>query len=396
VSLDRSGRRPAGTARLDGDWGGVVALCRAVEAALPQRLPEIVDHIRSEIPAYASIAREEHERGVREQCLGLLEGLETCTAPTVEQIGPARALGRQRAREGLPVEAMIDAYHIGYHDMWEIILEKSDASDADLTAQLLQVVNWVWTWIRHTSSAAADAYAGIVRSQQTVQINLTHRLLEALRSGEAGSDEAVRLARALAFDPDQTFQAVSTPTNSWSAEKLDLLQRGFDFQRGTIRSAARGPFAIVLFQDVSAAVVVSAIHKIRPSLPIGIGLPRQGLGGAKASIVDAEQALAVAEKRGEVVEFGDQWLQAIIGTQRHRLAPVLRSDEEISGVQPHLAEAVASYAAEGFSAAAAARALHIHPNTMSYRLDRWYQLTGWDPRTLDGLLRSVLHLSLRA
>lgn len=30
---------------------------------------------------------------------------------------------------------------------------------------------------------------------------------------------------------------------------------------------------------------------------------------------------------------------------------------------------------------------------MKYRLDRWQQLTGWDPRTLDGLLRSLLSIT---
>jgi DNA-binding PucR family transcriptional regulator len=45
------------------------------------------------------------------------------------------------------------------------------------------------------------------------------------------------------------------------------------------------------------------------------------------------------------------------------------------------------------SATAAARSLHVHPNTLTYRLDRWHRLTGWDPRTFDGLERSMLVLA---
>ncbi|HEX6448754.1 MAG TPA: helix-turn-helix domain-containing protein, partial [Trebonia sp.] len=57
-------------------------------------------------------------------------------------------------------------------------------------------------------------------------------------------------------------------------------------------------------------------------------------------------------------------------------------------------DAVRAYAQHGFSITAGAQALSIHPNTMKYRLDRWERLTGFDPRTLDGLLRSLLGIVL--
>ena len=51
-------------------------------------------------------------------------------------------------------------------------------------------------------------------------------------------------------------------------------------------------------------------------------------------------------------------------------------------------------ASHGFSVSAAARALHLHTNSLAYRLERWKQLTGWDFRTADGLLRSLASLKL--
>jgi DNA-binding PucR family transcriptional regulator len=45
-------------------------------------------------------------------------------------------------------------------------------------------------------------------------------------------------------------------------------------------------------------------------------------------------------------------------------------------------------AQNSFSVTATARTLNLHPNTVKYRLDRWTQLTGWDPRVLRGLLNS--------
>jgi len=40
--------------------------------------------------------------------------------------------------------------------------------------------------------------------------------------------------------------------------------------------------------------------------------------------------------------------------------------------------------------------MHLHPNTVKYRLERWRQLTGWDARTWDGLSASMLALGLFA
>jgi sugar diacid utilization regulator len=42
----------------------------------------------------------------------------------------------------------------------------------------------------------------------------------------------------------------------------------------------------------------------------------------------------------------------------------------------------------------ARKPLYLHPNTVTYRLDRWQHLTGWNPRSLDSLLNSVVGLNL--
>lgn len=47
----------------------------------------------------------------------------------------------------------------------------------------------------------------------------------------------------------------------------------------------------------------------------------------------------------------------------------------------HLMDAVRAFARSGFSVSAAARDIHLHANSVTYRLDRWQHLTGWDART---------------
>lgn len=379
------------------DWEQVVELCEVVTGEVPQVVPGIISRIRDGSPDYAAVPRDDHERHVSEQFRGLLDGLAARRPPTTKQTEAARELGRQRARQGVPVEEMITAYHVGYREMWNILLAHADARDPRLSSRLVRLVDLVWTWIRLISSASADAHAEVLRSRHAAQITLAHRFFETLRGGEAASDDAVHLAHALAFAPDGDFQSAcfpiparSIPANS--DEQLDQLRQQLGRGSGTVHSATRGSYGIVLFQGIAADSIVSATRRVLPSVPVGVGMRRQGLAGAESSIVDAERALAVAERDGSVVHFSEDWLLATLLTHRQRLAPLLQAGMDIAISHPHLAKAVLDYADHGFSVTAAARQLHLHPNTVRYRLDRWTQLTGWDPRVWRGLVTSLLSL----
>ncbi|MEU6577911.1 helix-turn-helix domain-containing protein [Streptomyces sp. NPDC046805] len=47
----------------------------------------------------------------------------------------------------------------------------------------------------------------------------------------------------------------------------------------------------------------------------------------------------------------------------------------------------------GGDAVAAGRALGLHPNSVAYRLERWHEASGWDPRT-ERLLFTLVALRL--
>ncbi|GAA0439578.1 hypothetical protein Acor_13840 [Acrocarpospora corrugata] len=369
------------------DWRRLTELCQAVQDELPELAAQFTDHIRAELDVYDIVPRPEHIRFVRDQAEALLTGLAARLPPSPEQALLARDLGARRARQCIPLEVVLHSYHIGYRDVWNTLLDKAD--DQELTAALVQLVNLLWTWLRIVSGAAADAHNEISRVQQAAQINLTRRFIQLLRSGQANSDEATELARALTFDPGGTFQVICTPS-SWSAEDLTRLRQRLT---GTVHAATEGTVTIIVCQHVPARTVADVIHDHRPRLPLGLSLPRPALIGAEAAIVDAERALALASGGG-IVDFRDEWLHATLLAHRGRLALLLQPDQDATALPPHLSEAVRAYADHGFSVSAAARVLHVHANTVSYRLDRWHQLTGWDPRTFDGLLKSLLSLKL--
>jgi sugar diacid utilization regulator len=130
-----------------------------------------------------------------------------------------------------------------------------------------------------------------------------------------------------------------------------------------------------------------------PDATAGIGLPRRGSHGAARSLVDARQAFALSRSRGVPVAFGDDWVAATIAAAGDALDELCAVAVGVATRSPHLADAVRAFAQQGLSVVGAARSLHVHANTVIYRLERWQRLTGWDARTFDGLSQSMAALT---
>lgn len=382
-----------GESRPDG-WPAMVALCESVAADLPRVVAGAVDKIRQEIPDYRVVDRAEHVLHVSRQYEDLLTGLVTRRPPTPEEIEQARALGRQRAREGLPLEAMIGAFHVGYREMWNVLLIRADAHGEQLSSQLVRLVGTAWTWVQRSSSAAADAYGETVRAEDASQLSLTYRFLEALHTRSPDAVGVAQLARALSFDPAGRFQAVCAPAGAWPDEQLAELRVRTRRWKGTMRCANRGTTMIALAQNIEIDGLIHAMHHSDPRMPIGIGLSRVGLAGAVASVVDAEEVLPLAVGTRRPVSFHREWLLATLLPSASRLAALLERGREPATTHPRVADTVRGFAENGLSLTAAGRALRLHPNTVKYRLERWRQLTGWDVRTWDGLSASIVALGL--
>lgn len=142
-----------------------------------------------------------------------------------------------------------------------------------------------------------------------------------------------------------------------------------------------------------AALVASCVRRAAPRAAIGCGSTRPGLRGARASLEDAERTLTVTAE-GATGRFEDAWLGATLAGSRDRLVPLLAAGQRVAAEHPHLAAAVTGYADGRFSVSEAARHLGLHADTVAYRLDRWHELTGWDPRSFAGLARSLAALRL--
>ncbi|MFD7228217.1 PucR family transcriptional regulator [Streptomyces sp. NPDC059881] len=375
----------------------VARICARISEDLPVISHEIVRHIRAEIPDYAVVPAEEHRQFVLYQGRMLLTGIAEQSPPQQEPIERARELGRRRARQGLSIELMLGAYHITFREAWNLILRKATVEEPEHIGELAHMVALIWTWFRVLMGYASEAYGEELRRAQVTRATLAHRLFAALTADPVQPEPAATLARALGYEPDGEFQALCLPAGDWQDDRTDRLRHRLSALPGVLHCATADTRLLVLGQRHDPDAVVSAARAISPAdsgTAVGVGLPRPGLAGAVDSITDATQALSQSGGQHGVVRFADAWLTASLSGQATRLAPLFTEAVTAARTDEHLAEAVVAFADHGLSLAAAARALHLHPNSLSYRLSRWHELTGLDPRNGDGLIASLVALRL--
>lgn len=105
-----------------------------------------------------------------------------------------------------------------------------------------------------------------------------------------------------------------------------------------------------------------------------------------------QRALVVSQLRGEPCCYEECWLAATLLPVGDQLAELLAPAHEAIKRYPDLAGTVAAFAESNLSQSAAARRLGIHTNTVGYRLTRWSELTGGEPRSAAGLVLSLAAL----
>jgi len=375
-----------------------VALCAEVTTELDRLVPGIVAEIRRQIPEYDPVDLAEHQAGVKEQYLGLLRGLSEGRPPNGEELARARALGQRRAEEGLTLQAVMSAYHIGYRAIWNAILKRSTGRAGSSSAELLGQVELVWTWVQGASSAAAQAYEQAARLEGAARTTLLLRLLNGIYSGAARHADLESTARALGYDPARDFRVLVSPAESWEPLGIGGFRRQLTrmSRSGVAHVETRGTSFVTISQGMPADALIAMLQGHSSDLAVGVGLERTGLAGAGESAAEAEDTLAFARtmSTNRVVWFERDWLSVTLFQREARLAPLLEPARGAATLHSDAAMAVRGFIDHGFSFSATGRALHLHPNTIRYRIERWEQLTGWDLKTAQGLSRSIAALGL--
>lgn len=368
-------------------WRPVRDLCTGLIAQMDVLAPEFTRAIRAEEPAYGVVPLAEHERHVHEQQVRLLQAVADGREPDAGDLERADRLGRRRATQDVPVQAVIGAYHVGNRELWDRMRAQAGPS----APLLSDVAAMMWRSVQLITARLAEAHAEVTNALHADQITLRHRLVALLRPGQL-DPEATLIAERLGFDPAGRFIALSLRAVDVGGDGPARLGAVLDLLPGRAVTAQTRDSVVVLAQVPNQPDQVALVDAVARATraAVAVGLERPTLDGAAESLRDSQRLLATMGSGPAVRHFADHWLAAVLLADTAELRPLVEPQLAAVRANPHLADAVLAFADHDLSATAAARAMGLHPNTTMYRLARWHELTGWDAKTFHGLALSLL------
>ncbi len=303
----------------------------------------------------------------------------------------ARNVGRRRAAQAIPLEAVLRAYRLGGQVTWEALLEVSRHSNRHDTL-LLEVAGSVWRTNDAECAAVAEGYREEQRRLAGVDDSARQQVLDGLVEGRGGDPAFVRTASELLAVPlDGRLAAVVALPDPDGAPALDaptaaLLKRGIRSVWGSRSGAQVG---IVALGAMGSCEVMTWLRAMA-SGPVGVSPVVDGAAAAGSAYRLAETAArTLPADSTRVVTIDERLPEALLSN-----SPEIRSrliGQSLGGLldlpddeRELLLDTLAAFLASDGSPTRAADELYCHRNTVMHRLRRIESVTGrkvTDPRS---------------
>jgi hypothetical protein len=385
---------------------------------LPALADEVIAAIGDEVPVYARPLEGNFgagvRRGVQDALRGFVELLESGASRHDAVVGAGAAaigdetaghrrvsfeLGRGEFRQGRSLDALLAAYRVGARVTWHRC--GAAASALGLSgAALVRLGELLFTVIDALSAAAAEGYAR-EQSERAGEIDRRRRRLgELLVSGTATEAVLQEVAAAAAWRPPGRLSAVV-------ADRPDSLQP-------LLADPDTLPAPLPASDEMRSVVLVPDADgpgrrpQLRQALlgavgPVAVG-PAVPWTEARRSLRRAVSALRLFENR-------DDGAPGLLWTSDLLVPLVLHADPELgadlvgqalaplddlpSATRDRLAETLAAWLAHQGARGVVAAELHVHPQTVRYRLAQLRDLFGTDLDEPERRFALMLALRLR-
>ncbi|SDD82704.1 PucR family transcriptional regulator [Streptomyces prasinopilosus] len=367
------------------------ARLRAVAPALTRR---IVARLRAELPAYAELPGEALTGDiadiVQHNLRMLADSLELRRPPGDTELARQRDSAGQRAEEGVPLDAILTAYHLGTTMCWQ---ELSAGARPGELPDVTQTVTHILTLQQYVTSAVSAGYLEARRALDSEEHRGRHALMTALLAGdpaEGGSERYVALTLALAPHPDETGEGPGARIAA--RRKLRRIRSALDAHGGEPPLTALGPDGGTVLLPAAAPPPWTELTALVARTADAAGVPVTAAAetaeppGIPAAVARTAEVVALVRRSGRppgLYRLADVLLDYQLsrpGEALYGLASLLRPLEG----KPELLRTLETHLARELDRRATAAALHIHPNTVDYRLRRITTLTGLSPsRPLD-------------
>jgi hypothetical protein len=371
-----------------------------VRSELPALVAGIVTSIRAENPVYAEVLGGPEGLGIRlgiEQAIrAFLDAVERGERPSGETAEVWRRLGEAEFQSGRGLEALRTAFRTGTRAAWRGAAEL--AATAGISAPL--VISLAEAIFVYSDELASDVVEGYLRMQSDEageRERRRRRLAALLLDPDDHDPETIERAAALARWPlPRTLAVLVVAADSPVAltRKLDVdALAGADVDGAwLIVPDPDGPGrARSLKRAAEAATAATALGPTvsPPDAARSLRWARSTLALIDQGAIPAQKPARASEHLATMIVLQDRELAAALAAQCLAPLELLPANE-----RERLLETLAAWLAHQRQTPAIAAALHVHPQTVRYRLRQLRELLGDVLESSAG--RFELELALRA
>src|SRR3954452_18648897 len=374
-------------------WRGLPSeLADAIEPELPEATEEILATIGREVPEYARPLEGAFGVAIR---TGVTEALRQFVE-LIRNPEPVRGrdvyvgLGRAEFREGRTLDSLQSAYRVGARVAWRRVSAAARRAKVD-PEQLGLLAEAVFAYIDELSADSVEGYAQPQREQGGERQRRRRELLALLlRDPPADEPDLRSAAQAAGWRLPRSAAPLAV------AEE-DIARVGRRLSADALVASVAGMGCALVADATGRAELERATEGVTAAL--GPSVPRAELGEAWSIASAALRAAAAGAIEGEGLLDAERHLPELLlfesGGMAERLAQVRLAplDDLTPAARARMEETTLAFVQHGGNAAAMARALHLHPQTIRYRLGRLRELFGDELTDPDA--RFELELALR-
>jgi hypothetical protein len=393
------------------------SLPEELSAAAPKLVRAILPRLTHEIPEFAALPAEELAGEIAraaDRALRCSIGVfESGRFPGPDELIEIRHSAARRAEEGIPLDIVLAAYHLGTRVVLEHITRDAGPDDAkDLARLSLLTVGYLARLSTAVSGGYMDEYRMISGAAHAAEQQLLDALLDGVPAASAAERAGVTLpagffvvSLAVGVHPDERRAGVDPSIAA--RRKLRRLRGELDRRvRDTVLCSLSPEGGVALVPTAKAgdevdpddwaglATTVAALQRAAEADIIAGAVAADATDVSRAAPV-AREVLDVARRSGRppgLYRLEDVLLEYQLSrpsAARRELAALVAPLKD----RAELLATARAYLGTGLNRRRTALVLHIHPNTVDNRLRRIASLTGLDPTDVTGQLRLAAALT---
>lgn len=378
----------------------------ALQEALPAVAAQTIATVMAEVPGYggglSGPMGENIDKAVQMAIGGFLKlaaGGSRHTDPSTPReatLGGAYALGRGEARSGRSMDALLAAYRVGARVSWRGLARTAAESGLPASA-MAEFAELLFAYIDELSATSVLGYHDELTTSGRVKERYRERLAQLLLTGES-TEVLTAAADRAEWSPPERLTAVLLPV-----AQVHAVLRLVDGDPLLVAEDLPGTDRLEL-EEPQAALLLPAVEERGRSRLLRLLARRQAVVGPPRPWTQVRSSFDRAVQAATVMGPGDPTANAV-DTEDHLVELVVAADPEAvadlrrqvmaplasldASTAERLALTLTSWVLHQGRRDAVAAELHVHPQTVRYRMQQLRELYGdrlRDPRFVRELV----------